>query len=116
MANLYRLVDRLAEPTRAEEPSRERVAGTVRVDDLGRLELADGVDLGRLGEAERRRRVARDDGRRGSLGDDDEAGGARVLLRELGELAGNRRNVLGLPGRLLAGLKTKPHERNIDSR
>lgn len=108
MANLDRLVDRLAEPARAEEPTRERVASAVRVDDLGRLELADGVDLGRLGEAERRRRVARDDSRRGALGDDDEARGAGVLLRELGELAGNGRNVLGLQRKSTAGLDKTP--------
>ena len=90
VSDLDRLGDRLAERARAEEPSRERVTGTVRVDDRLLRERLDGVRLGlvRLGR--------RNDGRRGTLGDDDDARRSSVRLGRRCELLGDLGNVLGL--------------------
>ena len=49
VAGLDTLVDGLALGVRADEASRKRVSSSVRVDDGGRIEESDGVDLRRRG-------------------------------------------------------------------
>jgi len=79
VSGINRLVNVLAEGEGTEETTGEHVSGSVRVDNLVVGELGDGVRLwvgvGRLevgGGVRRGRR--RDEGRLGTLGDNDETG------------------------------------------
>lgn len=75
MPSLDALIQRLATSQRAQEPTGERVSGSIGINDLLVRKLRDGVHLGvRLALGQVRARAGRvrgrDDGGLGALGDD----------------------------------------------
>lgn len=85
VSGLNTLSQALARDERAQEATGERISGTVGVDDVLVSELGDGERLGVLVGRLKVGLVVRgggrgDDGRLGTLGDDDETGSRSVLL------------------------------------
>lgn len=89
VSGLHSLLDALANGAGSKESSSKGISGSVGVDNGGGGEGSDGEDGGLAGLG------GGDNGRLGALGDDDETGQRRDLLRG-GELEGNLGDVLGL--------------------
>jgi hypothetical protein len=105
LAHLVPSVDalgqRLAASDGSEETTGKGVSGSVGIDDVLVLELVDGEGLGVLLSGlkvrdGRGRRGGGDDGRGGSLGDDDESRSRSVLLGRGGDGLGDGGRVVGL--------------------